>query len=222
MNNNINVTCLTGFLGRIHSFFKDLLKHLVNDGASRDGTTNSNVPVSGVGNTVINSGNITITNNITANFNIDCSDLKAVAQQFSQGTENMIVAKDDVSGFSVFIHWNPKAPEFLAAGFFATCSFGDKKDLPIRAGFQPQKPSKDNTLEDLTFSIELLGREVWGGKSSEKRAVFEELGYKGKGKDDEREAVYCKFYNGMTLKTDPQELYGWFCKELEDLGKRLL
>jgi hypothetical protein len=213
---------IIGILDRIWDVFKKFRRSSVSPGDGSAAPNNNGPGKSGVEvNETIVGGKVTV--NITnVNYNMNCNDVKEAAQQFSQKTENVIVAKDDANGFSLFVHQDPNHLEFLAVGFFASCSCEDKKGIPIWAGFQPQEePFKDNTLENLTFSIELLGREKWGGESSKKRAIIEKLGYKGKGEDGKREAVYYKFFNGMTLKTNAQELYDCFCAEVEKLGELL-
>ena len=217
MYEDIPITCLISIIGHIIDVFKGFRK---NRGTSKSekpaSKENTPTPSSEVTVTAsVVTGGIHITNNITI-YHMNCEE----SFKFIQDTENVIVAKDHTIGFPLFMQWKQKASKYLVIGFFAYCSFGDKEKLPIWIGFQPQKPSKDNTMGDLIFSIELLKRETWRNAGM-KEAEQEECGYKGKGAENKAEATYYKFFDGKTLRTDAKELYGCFCKELEEIGTRL-
>ncbi|MDR1467910.1 MAG: hypothetical protein LBT00_01305 [Spirochaetaceae bacterium] len=215
----------------IFDFFKNKWKNSWSSNSGKT-ATNGNAPASDTGNAtatnkgVVFGGNPTVNNtyNNTYNFssNITINMIKAdtASSQFSRGIENKIIAKDEESGFYLAIHRDPKKSEYLAIGFFAYCSFGDKKNLPIWVGFQPQEHFTDNTSENMTFSIELLSRQTWL-KADFTHTKLEECGYKGKGKDDGKDAAYYKFFNGLTLETDAEVLYERVRDELQNIGERL-
>jgi hypothetical protein len=184
-----------------------------NDNAS-ESSGGSNVTSKKV---VIGSTKDTITNITNNTFNIYFVDVETATIQFSRGVKNEVVEKDETSGFYLSIHRKTRNPEFLAVGFYASCSFGDKKDLPIWVGFQYWKPSVDGNPEKLTFSIELLKQQTWENAGIWKGTTMELCGYENDNTDD----AFCKFFDGITLKTDGEEVFDCFCGELKKIGERL-
>jgi hypothetical protein len=157
-------------------------------------------------------GGITITNNITINF----IDVNAATKKYSQGIKNLIVVKIKENSLYLAIHQHSAYPDFLAAGFFASCSFKNKKDLPIWVGFQYRKPSLAGTPEKLTFSIELLDRKAW-----EKEGLKEETMAAYSYTSDDIDDAFYKSFSRKTFRTGIRNLYKCLKKELKDIEKRL-
>jgi hypothetical protein len=224
MDKNMPIAFFTRILGRIYDILGALLGKKGSPGSNTpptDGTGNQSTNASGgTGNQSVNAsgGSVGVNQNITFNFNF--INYEEVSKRFSCGTEKLLLAKDKETGAELVMEWQQGKPGDLAIGFYAYCSFGDKKDLPVWAGFQPKDPSKDNTLDNLTFSVELLGRRTWLNAGME-HAKLEACGYKGKGEEYPYEASYYKWVDGIKLDTDTEVLREAFEKELKGIEEML-
>jgi hypothetical protein len=214
MDKNMIIASLTGFLGCIRNIFKALSEKKKSPG-------NNNPPTGGTGNGSVNAngGIVVINQNITNNYYF--ISYEEASKKFSIGTEKILIAEDKESGADILMELKQRSPEYLAIGFYAYCSFGDKKDLPVWMGFQPNyPPKKDNTLNDLTFSIELLNRKAWR-KAGIERAQLDACGYEEEGKENDSEDAHYKFFDKIKLDADAKILRECFESELKSIGEML-
>jgi hypothetical protein len=209
MDKNMNIAFLTGILSHVRAFL-DTLKALKTLLGKKESPGSNAPPTGGTGNQSVNAkGGIVI---VHQNINIIVKPIKY--EEVSRRFNCVPLAKDKENDAELVIEWKQSEPEYLAMGLYAYCSFGGKKDLPVWADFQSKEPSKDNTLDNLTFSVALLGSETWE-EAGMGRAELDACGYKGKGE----KLNY--WFDNIKRGADTKILRECFESELKAIGKML-